>query len=354
VIIRDGKERKSLVYDTREQAESVRNKVLAGFNDRANRTIGETLTEYLTFKAKRGCTETTIGMTRWKLASMLPMGLMLSSLTPARAESLYEALAERVSVATHHKTLRESKAFFRYCVKQKYIPTNPFADVQTVGKPNVGKLQLRTDEARKLSDVLMDAASDGDTRALALMLQVLLGLRSGELLKLRKRDLDCRGTVIVVEGTKTKNAKRTLELDAPAVRDLLMRHCETLDNDALIFAEDGALHPRATSALWKWLVLFCRRAGVPKVCPHSLRGLHSSLAVKAGATSAYVAKALGHGSDAVTRKHYLAPGALDTARSACVVGALLGEVDLDGLIATLRGLPGEQLDRVCSAVGLRR
>jgi hypothetical protein len=52
-----------------------------------------------------------------------------------------------------------------------------------------------------------------------------------------------------------------------------------LDNDALIFAEDGATHPRANSALWKWLVLFCRRAGVPKVCPHSLRGLHSSLAV---------------------------------------------------------------------------
>ncbi len=354
VIIREGKKRQSLVYDTREQAESVRCKLLAGFDDRASRTIGETLAEYLTHKRKRGCNDKTICTLREKLTPFLPTDQTLGSITPQKAERLYEALTERVAVATHHKTLREGKAFFRYCVKQKYIPINPFADVQTVGKPNVGKLQLRTDEARKLSDALMGAASGGDTRALALMLQVLLGLRSGELLNLRKRDLDCRGTVIVVEGTKSKNAKRTLELDAPVVRDLLSRRCEAMDNDALIFAEDGAPHPRATSALWKWLVLFCRRAGVPKVCPHSLRGLHSSLAVKAGATSAYVAKALGHGSDSVTRKHYLAPGALDTARSACVVGALLGEVDLDGLIATLRGLPSEQLDRVCSAVGLRR
>lgn len=56
----------------------------------------------------------------------------------------------------------------------------------------------------------------------------------------------------------------------------------------------------------------------------------------------------------MTRKHYLAPGALDSARSARVVDVLLGDAELEGIIATLRSLPSDQLDRVCSAVGLHR
>lgn len=292
VIIREGQTRRSFVYETREQAATVREKLLTEFKARVSRTIGETFAEYLAYKVKRGIGERTVRSIREKLMPFLPLEQTVGSITPEKAERLYEALTERVAVATHHKILREAKAFYRYCVKQKYVAANPFVEVQPVGKPKVGKLQLRTDEAKKLSDLLVQEASKGDSRALALILQVLLGLRSGELLNLRKRDLDCRGTVLIIEGTKTKNAKRTLELDAPRVRELLLRHCEPLTPDALLFAEVGATSPRATSALWKWLALFCRRAGVPKVCPHSLRGLHSSLAVKAGATSAYVARAL--------------------------------------------------------------
>jgi integrase len=354
LIIREGRERKSLVYDTKEQAENMRGRLLAGLYDRGSRMIGETIEEFLEYKRKRGCNERTLRTVQDKLLPFLPSDLTLGSITPQKAEHLYEAQTEKVAVATHHKNLRNAKAFFGYCVKQKYIPDNPFADVQAVGKANAGKPQLRTDEARKLSDFLIHEASRGDARALALMVQVLLGLRSGEVLKLRKRDLDCNGTVVVVEGTKSKNAKRTLELDAPVVRDLLLRRCETLTTDGLIFAQEGAGSPPTTPTLWKWLTRFCEQAGVPRVCPHSLRGLHSSLAVKAGATSTYVAQALGHGSDSVTRRHYIAPGALDSARAARVAGLLLGEADLEGLIGTLRRLPGEQLDRVCSALGLRR
>lgn len=46
--------------------------------------------------------------------------------------------------------------------------------------------------------------------------------------------------------------------------------------------------------------------------------------------------------------------AIDSARSARVAGALLGEADLDSSIATLRGLPSIQLDRSCAAVGIAR
>jgi integrase len=112
---------------------------------------------------------------------------------------------------------------YRFAVKKKLVAKNPFDDVQSIGKANKGKLQLRTDEAKRLTDYLTERASLGEWRALALLTQLFLGLRSSEVLKLKKRDLDCDASVIVVDGTKTKNAKRRLALDAPIVKELLRR-----------------------------------------------------------------------------------------------------------------------------------
>ncbi len=57
---------------------------------------------------------------------------------------------------------------------------------------------------------------------------------------------------------------------------------------------------------------------MPRVSTHSLRGLHSTLALEAGATSSAVAAALGHGSFQITAKHYAAPGTVERVRSKAV------------------------------------
>jgi integrase len=71
-----------------------------------------------------------------------------------------------------------------------------------------------------------------------------------------------------------------------------------------------------------WLHAFCDEAGVPRVCTHSLRGLHATLATEAGATSHAVAGALGHTSPAVTHAHYIERGATRRATTKRVVGKL--------------------------------
>jgi integrase len=191
LIVREGKGRKSLVFDTREHAESARGTLLASLSNRACRLIGDTVDEFLTHKVKRlGITARTIKTTRHQLSRFLPFDETLASITPDKAEALYMAATEKYAAATHHIALRQAKAFFGYCVKQKYMNANPFAEVQSIGKAKAGKPQLRTDEAKKLSDVLLESAQSGDMRALGLMVQVLLGLRSGEVLNLRKRDID--------------------------------------------------------------------------------------------------------------------------------------------------------------------
>ena len=67
---------------------------------------------------------------------------------------------------------------------------------------------------------------------------------------------------------------------------------------------------------------FCKAAQVPRVCPHCLRGLHSTLALEHGATSGLVAAALGHGSFEITQRHYVQPDTVDNLKQAKVSAAL--------------------------------
>ena len=354
LVIKEGDARKSVVYDTEAEALTVRENLLTALEDRSQRTIGDAVADYLVAKRQKGCQEHSVRCVQSRLLGFLPGDEPLSAMNESHAESLYHAATEKAAVATHHKSLREAKAFFAFCVRQKYVSVNPFLNVQPIGKAKAGKPQLRRDEAKKLSDLLINCAENGETPALGLLVQVLLGLRSAEVLKLRKRDLDCNGTVLVIEGTKTRNARRTLALESPIVRDLLARRVANLAPDTLIFAPEGREQPLATDHLYKSLAKYCERAGVPIVCPHSLRGLHGSLAVQAGASSAYVAQALGHANDAITRKHYITASALDSARSVKVAAALIGDTDLDAWVTSLRTLPPSHLDRVCGALGYRR
>lgn len=354
LVVKDGETRKSLWFTSELEAVKVRTSLLSALEDRGSRTIGEAVSLFLTMKTKQGLKERSIICIRERLIRFLPANEPLNAITDQRAQTLYDELAERSAAATHHAALRRAKEFFAWCIKERLVSMNPFANIKPVGRPKTGKPQLRQDEAKKLSDLLIERSSQGDASALALLVQVLLGLRSSEVLRLRKRDLDRNGSVFVVEGTKNRNAKRTLGIDSPIVRQLLARHVVNLAPEALIFAPSTRQNAFATDHLYKKLKTYCKLAGVPVVCPHSLRGLHSSLAVQVGATSAHVAQALGHSSFAITRKHYIAPGALEASRTSLISDALLGDSKLDALITALRELSAAQLDHVASEVGLVR
>ncbi len=354
LVVLDGKARKALVYVTEAEALSVRASLLVALEPHQSMTIGAAVEEYLTHKRDKGLVERTLRTCRDRLLPFLPAQEPLTGLSAEHAEKLYREHTRTVAVATHHKTLREAKSLFGYCVSRKYLTVNPFAEVKALGKANTGKPQLRQDEAKHLSEHLIAAAEAGDVKALALLVQVLLGLRSAEVLKLRKRDFDCDGTVVWVDGTKNRNAKRRLALESATVRELLSRRVAPLAADALVFSSDERDRPLPTDSLYKALARFCKQAAVPVVCPHSLRGLHSSLAVQIGVTSAAVAQALGHASDAVTRRHYIAASALDSASAKTVAAALIGDRDLDSLRAVLQTLPPSQLDRLCASLGYRR
>lgn len=59
----------------------------------------------------------------------------------------------------------------------------------------------------------------------------------------------------------------------------------------------------------------CRVAGVPSVGPHGLRGTYATLSTTGGTSPEALMRALGQTSTDVARRHYVAPGALESARA---------------------------------------
>jgi integrase len=149
-------------------------------------------------------------------------------------------------------------------------------------------------------------------------------------LNLRVRDLDCGGTKLWVAARdseyrgKSHNAAR--DPDVPDVlRPRLLKLTAGQAPDAYLFGLGATGKPKSRQGLHAAVKRVCIDAGVPVVCPHSLRGLWATAGVRSGALSHAVAAALGHGSFAVTAKHYVQPGTLDGARTERLVQML----DLD-------------------------
>jgi integrase len=361
LVIFEDSGRKSVLTHSLEEAEKTKARLLQLFEDRSLVTIGDAIEQWLAHKEQAGIKPVSVRLMRKRLRPFLPLDTTLGALTPQHAAKLYldetkrEGRAGIIRPATHHKTLVFTKELFSWAVEQGFIRENPFVKVKPIGRASAGKLQLREDEARRLNSVLIEA-SEHDNAALALLVQLVMALRSGEVLGLRARDLDADSTVLVVEGTKTRNARRRLEIKSAPLRDLLSRHCAKLTPSDLIFGNGRSL-PYHTNRLHKALQRYCVKAGVPVVCPHSLRGLHSSLAVTRGASSKLVAEALGHGTDAVTRKHYISPEAMDSARTTRIAEALAPKPagpDLKVLEGLLRQLAPEHLEALLTSVGKAR
>lgn len=307
LVLLDGASRKALLADTREAALKLRENLLGQIKSHTYRTIGEALEEYLGALAARDVI--TVDKIRRMLRLFLPLDELLSAISPERAEQMYLAETQRtkpngqpIAADTHHLVLRRSKQFYKWALARRYVDRNPFAEVRPIGRPRLGKPQLRIDEARRLVDCALVQAQKLDVGSTAALIQIFLGLRPTESMIRVVRDLDDQGRVLWVPFGKTRNARRRLQVPE-VLRELLLRHAQGKSADAPLLGPPGErMHTRHT--LCHRLKQLCEEAKVPRVCPHSLRGLNATLALDAGATAHQVAAALGHASFSITARHY--------------------------------------------------
>lgn len=224
------------------------------------------------------------------------------------------------TVRNIHQLLRKA---FDDAVKMHYLRSNPAAGAKPPklkSQPNA----LRYWTADELRTFLR---RNSDHRLSPLWtLAASTGMRRGELLGLRWRDVDFAGSrlsvrqtiltvgyEIVVSEPKTAKGARTIDLDERTLAMLRAHRAEQhlerraiefpVSKDDLVFArDDGApLHPDYVRQSFDRRV---KASPVPRIRFHDLRHTHATLLLKAGIPPKVVSERLGHSTVAFTMDVY--------------------------------------------------
>lgn len=275
----------------------------------------------------------------------------LGELRPPQIQAFYSRLLQtgRVdgagglsarSVLRYHQVLH---AALHHAVRWQLIARNPADAVQP---PRAARRELTTISAVDVSRLLKaaDATSIGALARLA----VMTGMRRGELLGLRWRDVDLDAGMAHVQQTaqriagrgwvfrqpKTRLSRRAIAL-SPATVQILRRHrreqleaCllagSAYQDRDLVFASGigTPIEPGTINRIW-WRIVAA--ADVGRIRWHDLRHAHATLMLSAGVHPKVVSERLGHASVAITLDTYshVLPG-LQAAAAAQLDGVLEG------------------------------
>ncbi len=286
----------------------------------------------------------------------------LRALTPQQIATAYAALAAPRPVTTTHAGSRQttlramSAASLRYvhavlhgaleqAVAWRLIERNPAAGASLPRVTTPEMRPLTPSEARGFLE-----AARGHALEALFTLALTTGMRQGELLALRWRDVDWSARRLVVHHTlirldgrwwlgepKTPKSRRAIDLTGPTL-DLLRTHRarqaerllamgHALTDDDLIFcdATGEPLWGRHVTTLQ--LKALLRRAGLPPIRFHDLRHTFATLQLAAGTNPKIVSEVLGHKEIAITLDRY--SHALPTMQATAMarLDAILGRGD---------------------------
>lgn len=292
--------------------------------------------QYLIEKGTKGYQETVRRLRQFFPKPATP----IARLTPEQALSLYDSFRKRkrlvraaggkhqetdepISVAYHRSTLINVRTFMNWCVDQKLIRSNPFTKVKGVGRRSKGKKQLTGDEIKRFYAYCMARAQGGDKTALALLMALLMALRSSDIARRVVRDVDLGGTVLIVGDGKSAKSNRPRKIPRvlqPLVRELAGDREPTSPLFHTPYTESGHHTHRW---LQEAMVKVCEAAGVPYVTPHSLKGAAGTVLAVTGELADRIADHLSHESPSTTTDHYVKPGVLEDARLEQALGVIL-------------------------------
>ena len=248
-------------------------------------------------------------------------GVRLADLTPELVNGYYQWLAEEKGLSSN--TIRKHHVLLHTALKSAYrqgvIPANP---IQRAAPPPAVPVEAAYYTPDRLERLLRAVA--GHPLELPVRLACSLGLRRGEILGLRWRDVDLRagqlsvrwarttvGSQVVEKPPKTAESRRTLSIAAlPSLLELLRglradRLREGLPcgpGDFLVLGEDGLpYHPNRMTAA---LAAFVAERKLDPINFHGLRHTFASMANSARVPMYQISRAMGHSSPAITQRIY--------------------------------------------------
>ena len=260
-----------------------------------------------------------------------------------RGEGEHPTLSPR-TVGHVHRVLHRA---FRQAAEWELVGQNVASLVRA---PRVAAREIAIVPAEKLT-TLLTGLRGSPVYSLA-VLALGTGLRHGEMLALRWRDVDLDRGVLRVEQSlevtkagihfkspKTHHGRRSVSLPAAVVTDLRNRWREQQEQrlalgigkappETLVFSRfDGEpMHPSQVTKAWQRAV---KAAGMPTVTLHALRHTHASQLIAAGVDVVSVSRRLGHGSPTITLSVYAHLFANTDDRAAAIMDATFAAVSSD-------------------------
>ncbi len=285
-------------------------------------TFGDYLTRWLNDVASASLRPTTFETYEWAVRLYLvpELGrLKLTQLQPAHLQGLYTALLKK---GLAPKTVRNVHGVAHRALTQAVawgiVPRNV---AEAVEPPQVKRHEMRTLTPEQIRS-LLDAAR-GTRWAALLTLAITTGMRQGELLGLRWRDVNLDAGEPHVQRQwarnrqftepKTAKGRRKIDLPASAVRSLrehdrMQREERVLlgpeyeDNDLVFSTYQGK--PIPVQTLTDNLKRLLRKAGCPEIRFHDLRHTAATLLLLQGIHPKVVQERLGHSTIGMTLDTY--------------------------------------------------
>jgi integrase len=228
-------------------------------------------------------------------------------------DAVQKFLSAKLQSGLSWKTVKHLRTVFGMVMgaaeTAELVPANPVRKTRFPRRgPVKEKAVIVPEKIRELLEALPEPSN-----SLARLL-VFTGLRIGELLALRWRDVDLeqgvlRVTQAVYEGhfdePKTERSKRSVPLGAKSIEILAARKRAGVDPEALVFATRTGTPFERHNLINKQLKPTCRKLGLVGVSWHWLRHANATLLDAVGTPLGTVQALLGHSSAEITREVYL-------------------------------------------------
>jgi integrase len=249
--------------------------------------------------------------------------LKLKKLTPAHVQSFYrdrlDAGLAPASVNKLHMVLHKALS---QAVQWHMVPRNV---TEAVKAPRPAPEEMQTLSAAETRNLL--AAARDDRLEALYVLAVSTGMRQGELLALKWKDVDLENARLSVRRTitksggrlllgepKTKNSRRTIHLTDASVRALrehLARQVAQIErvgdlyrDEGLVFASEVGTLMNPTNLRKRSFAALLKRADLQPIRFHDLRHTCATLLLTRNVHPKYVQELLGHANIAITLDTY--------------------------------------------------
>lgn len=222
----------------------------------------------------------------------------LSAITHEDVENYQVERQTQVTPTTVNRELACLRHLFNKAIEYKKTTVNPVKGVKF--SKEIARLRyLKDDEKEKLFDVCLEEPIKS-----IVMIALSTGMRLGEIISLRWRDIDFHQKMIHIEMTKN-GERRDVPMNHTSF-NTLMRQDEYSDGNYVFHKNDGS--PYINDTISKWFKKICNRGGIENFRFHDLRHTFASQLVMNGTDLKTVQELLGHKSYQMTLRYaHLSP-----------------------------------------------